>query len=120
MYAIKYYVTTRGDCPFQSFLDAATAKVKAKFIKMLDLLAHHGPDLKRPYADLLRDDIRELRVRYGTSRYRAFYFFIMGKNIIITHGILKNTDHVPPDEINRALRRKRDFEDRLQRGDIEL
>lgn len=113
-------MTARGECPFRAFLDGAQPKVKAKFINILDLLAFHGPDLKRPYADLLRDDIRELRIRLGTSRYRALYFFIMGKHIIITHGILKNTDRVPPEEINRALRCKRDFEERLRRGEVSL
>ena len=31
-------------------------------IKFLDILAQYGPDLKRPYADMLREGIRELRV----------------------------------------------------------
>lgn len=120
MYSIKYYVTSRGECPFRTFLDGAQPKVKAKFINVLDLLAFSGPNLKRPYADLLRDDIRELRVRLGRNRYRALYFFIMGEHIIITHGILKNEDKVPPTEINRALRYKKDFEERLGRGEVSL
>lgn len=117
---IKYYVTARGECPFESFLDGAQPKVKAKFINILDLLACQGPNLKRPYADLLRDGIRELRVRLGHSRYRALYFFIMGKHIIITHGILKNTDRVPAEEIDRAVRYRNDFADRLRRGEATL
>lgn len=120
MYRIKYYVTAKGECPFAAFLDGAQPKVKVKFINILDLLAYHGPDLRRPYADLLRDDIRELRVRLGNNRYRALYFFIMGKNIVVTHGILKNKDKVPPGEIDRALRYKADFETRLRRGEVSL
>ena len=120
MYHIKYYVTVRGDCPFRAFLDGALPKVRAKFINILDLLAYQGPNLKRPYADLLRDDIRELRVRLGRSRFLALYFFIMEKYIIITHGILKNKEKVPMEEINRAVRYKRDFEERLMRGEVSL
>ena len=120
MYRIKFYVTVRGDCPFGAFLDAAQPKVKAKFINLLDLLTRLGPDLKRPYADSIRDGIRELRVRLGSNRYRALYFFIMGKTIVITHGILKNSDRVPPEEIDRTLRYRSDLEERLRRGETTL
>lgn len=113
-------MTARGDCPFETFLEGSHPKVKAKFIKVLDLLRYQGPNLKRPYADFLRDGIRELRIRLGTNRYRALYFFIKGKNIIITHGILKNTNKVPPGEIDKALHYKKDLEDRLRRGEVEL
>lgn len=89
-------------------------------MRRLDLLQEHGPNLKRPYADILRDDIRELRVGFASSQYRAFYFFMAGAHIVITHGILKNMDKVPPGEIERAIRYKRDWEERLKRGEIEL
>ncbi|MBI3548232.1 MAG: type II toxin-antitoxin system RelE/ParE family toxin [Elusimicrobia bacterium] len=89
-------------------------------MKFLDLLASQGPNLKRPYADVLRDGIRELRVRLGSNQYRALYFFIVGKHIVITHGILKNEDKVPPGEIDRAVRCKIDFESRLRRGEVTL
>lgn len=120
MYTIKFYVTARGESPFAAFLDSAQPKVKAKFLNLLDLLSRLGPDLKRPYADSLRDGVRELRVRFGNNQYRALYFFIMGKTIVITHGILKNSERVPPEEIDRALRFKIDLEDRLRRGDLTL
>ncbi|MBU2573385.1 MAG: type II toxin-antitoxin system RelE/ParE family toxin [Elusimicrobia bacterium] len=67
-----------------------------------------------------REGIRELRIRLGTNRYRAFYFFIRGNYIVITHGILKKTDEVPPGEIDKALRYKKDLEDRLNHGEVTL
>lgn len=109
MWGIEFYETARGECPFQAFLDSSDAKVQAKFIKLLDLLEEHGPNLKRPYADILRDGIRELRARHGTKRYRALFFFFIGQTIVITHGIIKKTDGVPPAEIDRALRCRADF-----------
>jgi len=109
MWEILFYETIRGECPFRTFLDSSDAKVQAKFIKLLDLLEEHGPDLKRPYADLLRDGIRELRVRYGTKRYRALYFFVIDDRIVISHAIVKKSERVPPGEIERALRCREDF-----------
>ena len=118
-YRICYYKTARGDTPFEVFLNGLNDKVKAKFIKMQTILAEHGPDLKRPYADMLRDDIRELRVMFGSNTYRALFFFFGGRNILITHGFMKKTDRVSQDEIERALRYKHDFEARIGRGESE-
>lgn len=119
-YVVSFYVTARGECPFEVFLDAAQPKVRAKFARLIELLSYQGPDLKRPYADLLSAGIRELRVRWGHGRYRALYFFIQGRNVVITHGILKNTAAVPPGEIERACRCRDDLEARIERGEVEL
>lgn len=109
MWEIEFYETARRECPFQAFVDSAEKKVRVKLVRALDLLEAHGPDLKRPYADLLRDGIRELRVRAGTGQYRALYFFFTGRRIVITHGIVKKAADVPPAEIERAIRYRNDF-----------
>lgn len=120
MYRIVFYKTPRGDTPFESFLDGHGEKVRAKFIKLLEVLKEHGPNLKRPYADMLRDGIRELRVGYGGEACRALYFFVVGDVIVVTHAFIKKTGKVPAEEIDRALRRKADFEERRARGEFEL
>src|SRR5579859_6113848 len=113
---ISYYTTPRGDCPFQTFLDGSTEKVKAKFFKLMTILEDKGADLRRPYADFLRDGIWELRVGFGGDQYRALYFFRDAKDIIVTHGIIKKSDKVPPPEIDRALRCKADYLRRKEPG----
>lgn len=118
-YEVVFYATLRGDALFQTFLDSMTDKLRSKVMKLLDLLEEHGPNLKRPYADMLRDGIRELRCQQGHSNIRAFYFFFQGNKIIITHGLIKKTDRVPPAEIDRAVSYKRDFEARYNREEIE-
>ena len=120
MYRIAYYKTPRGDSPFRIFLEGHNDKVRSKFGKLVTALEEYGPNLKRPYADVLRDGIRELRVVFGGNAYRALYFFFVGALIVITHAFTKKTDGVPPEEIERALRYKRDFENRLARGEYEL
>lgn len=118
MYRIVYYKTPRGESPFEIFLEGHNDKVQTKFGKILNSLRAHGPNLQRPYADFLRDGIRELRVGFGGNAYRALYFFCIGDLVVITHAFMKKTDAVPPGEIERALRYKADFEDRLSRGEI--
>ena len=67
-----------------------------------------GHELRRPEADLLRDGIHELRVKKGRVNYRLLYFFTGGQAVIL-HGLTKE-DVVPDIEIERALRRKAEFD----------
>ena len=104
----------------EDFLNDVGVKVETKLFKLLRILSHEGPDLKRPYADFLREGIRELRVIFSSNQYRALYFFFHGDNIVVTHGFMKKTDEVPSSEIERALRYRKDFEERVRKGGIKL
>lgn len=119
-YRVVFYENSTGEIPFEVFLDGHTEKVRNKFLWLLRLLEMNGPDLKRPHADMLRDGIRELRGRVFRDSYRALFYFMIGKIIVITHAFIKKTDEVPQQEIERALRYKRDFEERIQRGEYRL
>ena len=108
MYEVLLYTAANDDCPAQRFLDALPAKPRAKVGRFVSHLATLGPDLPRPYADALRDKIRELRVPYGRLQVRILYFF-EGKRVVLTQGFLKKTPAVPEEEIDRALRRMEDW-----------
>ena len=69
MYSVEFYQTPGGHYPARDFLTGLQVKVRAKAAKWLQLLQEEGPDMKRPYADLLRDGIRELRVSFGQLRF---------------------------------------------------
>ncbi len=118
-YEVLFYETRNGWCPVDDFLDTLTLKVKAKLEKWLEQLEIHGPNLPRPYADLLRDKIRELRLKFGSDQYRFLYFFL-NKKIIITHGFIKKTNEVPEVEIERSIKYRNDFLIRFGKGEIEL
>jgi len=108
MYEVELYEDARGICPVVEFLNGLQTKIRAKVAKWIDKLEEEGPDLPRPYADLVRGKVRELRVGFGSNEYRFLYFFL-GKKIIITHGFLKKTDKIPAGEIERAERIMQDF-----------
>ena len=118
-YEVLFYETTQGHCPAEDFLDSLPVKVRAKLSKWIEKLEEHGPDLPRPYADVVRGKIRELRLIFSSNQYRLFYFFV-GKKIIMTHGIMKKTDQIPTVELDRAQRAMQDFHERLKGGDIAL
>ncbi len=119
MYEVIFYEDKRGECPVDKFLDTLQPKVLAKVEKWIEKLEKEGPDLPRPYADVIKGKIRELRLIFGSNYYRFLYFFF-GKKIILTHGFLKKTDKISAREIERAERIRQDFLERCQGGEIRL
>ena len=74
-------------------------------------LKAQGYELRRPAADFLREGIYELRARHKKVQYRLLYFF-HGQNVaVIDHGIIKEQSKVPDVDLERALERKRRFEE---------
>ena len=108
MYSVEFYKDKKGDCPTIDFLNKIHTKIRAKVVKWITHLQREGPNLPRPYADIVQDKIRELRVGFGSNEYRFLYFFF-GKRIIVTHGFIKKTQAVPLGEIERAKRYMNDF-----------
>lgn len=108
MYKVIFYESLTGKCPTDEFLDKMQPKIRAKVEKWMVKLEEEGPNLPRPFADVVRGKIRELRMRFGSNYYRFLYFFF-GRKIIITHGFLKKTDKIPPGEISRAHRMMQDY-----------
>jgi hypothetical protein len=75
LYNLVFYTTERGDSPVDDFLDALDKKARAKVAAHLSLLEKQGPHLTRPYADVVRGKIRELRIHQSANQYRILYFF---------------------------------------------
>jgi len=46
-----------------------------KCIAKVERLTEYGHELRRPDADYLRDDIYELRAKFGHVNFRRLYFF---------------------------------------------
>jgi len=118
-YEVLFYESPRGDCPTEEFLGILPLKVRAKAAKWIQKLEAYGPDLPRPYADIIRGKIRELRVVFASNHYRFLYFF-HGRYVVITHGFMKKTDSVAENEIQRAENLMIDFLYRVKTGDIKL
>lgn len=106
---VVYYETEDGACPVVEFLDGLGRAEKAKVLATIDLLEEEGPNLRRPYADFLKDGIHELRVRVSRIRYRILYFFCDRTDIVLTHGFKKKASKVPETQIKRASRCREDW-----------
>lgn len=118
MYNLVFYTTERGDSPIDHFLDGLGKKSRAKIAAHLSLLEEEGPNLKRPYADVVRGKIRELRIHYGSSHYRILYFFQVRDQIVLVHALSKKTQQLREKDIKLAERRMQDWMRRHSAGGV--
>ncbi len=80
--------------------------------KAIALLEAMGHELRRPHADILRDGVYELRIKFLQVNYRILYFFDGRTAAVLACGFAKETK-IPPVELNRAIARKNKYvEDR--------
>lgn len=91
-----------------AFFAGVSERVRVQARERLRLLAEHGHQLRRPYADYLEDGIYELRWHTGRVQYRILYFFHGRTMVVLAHAITKE-DVIPPADVVRAKQRKMNF-----------
>jgi phage-related protein len=115
---IIYYETVKEECPVEDFINSRKLENRAKIFNWLEQLEIHGPNLPRPYADLLEDGIHELRIKLSGEQIRIIYFFCYRDFIILTHAFRKTTDKVPKAEIVKAKKYRTDFVSRFSENKL--
>ena len=108
-WTIIYYESEKGDCPVQDFIQSRKTSNRAKILAWIRLLEEKGPNLPRPYADILKDGIHELRIKLSGDQIRILYFFCYKDFVILTHAFTKTSKKVQKSEIDLAKKYKKDF-----------
>jgi hypothetical protein len=80
-------------------------EVRGKVLARIELLAEHGPTLDHPYTSQIEGKLREVRLRFGKTRYRVLYFFDELRVGILLHGFTKDTEAV--EEADKKIGRLR-------------
>ena len=101
-FEIVFYDKPDGSEPAKEFLLSLDKKMRAKIVMLIELLAENGSALREPYSKHLVDGIFELRAKVGSDISRVFYFFVIGKRIVLTNGFIKKTQKAPKSEIELA------------------
>jgi phage-related protein len=96
------YKDKEDSVPLLKWMNSLSLEVQNKWTARFDLLEQFGFDLRRPFCDILRNGIYELRLKKGRINYRVLYTFV-GKNVVLlSHGFSKK-DIVPDTEIDKAI-----------------
>jgi len=105
MWQIFFYEDHRGKSPVLDFMNALSARDRAKVNNVLRLLGEFGTDLGMPHARRIKGRLWELR----PGDNRLFYFLQVEHQFIILHGYRKRSMKAPEKEIETALRRMQEF-----------
>ncbi len=82
-WTIEFFETENGRKPVQEFLDALDLKMRAKAAKEIVILRELGTSIKEPYSKHSQEGVFELRIKFSSDIARIFYFFYVGKKIIL-------------------------------------
>lgn len=116
MFTIKYFETERGQKPVEEFIDTLEENMQVKVLRQISLLKDYGNKLREPHSSIIGNGIYELRIIESGNIVRILYFFRVGKTIILTNGIVKKTQKLPPSAIKLAEQYKKDYERRNING----
>ena len=109
-FKLIFYETSNKKCPAEEFLLSLDIKMKAKMLRLLEILEEYGTLLREPYSKYLGDGIFELRCSFGNNISRLLYFFSYNHNIIVTNGFLKKSQKTPPRHLKLAKKYKIEYE----------
>ncbi|MEZ4707651.1 MAG: type II toxin-antitoxin system RelE/ParE family toxin [Caldilineaceae bacterium] len=110
MRTVIFYRTANGNCPVEEFLNSLSGKEAQKVAWVLRLVE----DLHLVPTQYLKklvntEDIWEVRIQVGNNIFRLLGFFDRGNLVVLTNGFAKKTQKTPPQEIELAETRKRDY-----------
>ena len=95
-----------GRTPLIEWVAGLPQKSREHAYASLERLRAIGHGLRRPESDYLVDGIYELRFRCERVNYRVLYFFHGRTAVIVSHGIIKQTDRVPVRDVELVRRRR--------------
>lgn len=111
-----FYRDKRGTEHVDEFIDALPNKRAAKIDDFIEEhLNDRPPDAPPPdfpISSQIEGELRELRVRFGNTRYRVLYQR-SDNLIVLLHAFEKNTGAVPSADKRLAMRRMEDFKKRM-------
>ena len=97
---------------FADFFAEQRQKVNDKIVWTLKLV-EELPRISETYLKSLEeaDGLFEIRIKQGSDIFRIFCFFDAGKLIILMNGFEKKTQKTPKQEIEKALKIKKEYYD---------
>ena len=104
---MKREIITFGDY-YDDFMATLNVAEQKKVRYILDLLETEDR-ISRKFVEHIRDGVFEIRIEYNSNIYRIFFIFDDGKIVVLFNGFQKKTQKTPENEIQKALRIKKEY-----------
>ena len=86
-------------------IESWPAEILADYARLVELLLEHGPNLRMPHSRSMGEGLFELRAKGREGVGRAFYCFLVGKQISVVHAFIKKSEATPDRELKTARKR---------------
>ena len=93
---------------FELFKETLTEKEKDKIDYCL-LLLRTRDRVPTKFISFIRNGLYELRIEYNSNIYRVFFIFDNDNIVVLFNGFQKKTQKTPENEINKALKIKKEY-----------
>lgn len=112
-FTVYYYVDSRGNNPVKRFLDSLLEKQQAKVLRIFQYLKDYGLQVILPHVKKIQGTpLWEIRI-LGKDNIRSIYAIPGQKIILILHGFIKKEQKTPLKYIEIALKRYKDWKERI-------
>lgn len=98
---------------YNDFMETLSDKERNKMEYIISLLATVDR-MPVKFMKSIRDGIYELRMEYNSNIYRLFFIFDDGSIVILFNGFQKKTQKTPQNEIEKALKIKKEYYDQKE------
>jgi len=86
----------------QAAIEAWPIGIRASYLRTIETMREHGPDLGMPHTRAMGGGLFEVRAKGREGIGRAFYCTVTGHRIVILHAFIKKTQETPQRELDRA------------------
>lgn len=93
---------------FADFMKSIGRAEADKISYILDMLKTQER-INEKFIKSIRDELYEIRAEYNGNIYRIFFIFDKGNIVILFNGFQKKTQKTPKNEIEKALKIKREY-----------
>jgi phage-related protein len=111
---IEFFETPSGRAPVLEWIEGMDEEDMASALGYIDQLSELGTEARMPLAKPLGNKLYELRWPFGDKQHRIIYFAAPGQKFVMLNGFVKKRRETPPKEMQTALRRKREYNQRAK------
>lgn len=117
MYEIVFYHSRNGKSEIEEYLDELGSKAKTsktdrinrmKILSYLNALTQYGTRIGQPIVKHIEGNIWELR----PLNNRIFFFYWRDNKFVLLHHFIKKSQKTPPQELEQARLKLKDFLER--------
>ncbi len=104
--AIRGWTVETLDSRVDRELDALAPDLRARFVRIAELLIAQGPQrVREPYVKPLVGKLWEMRMKGRDGIARAIYIAASGRRLVVLHAFVKKTEKTPRAALDTAVSR---------------